>query len=430
MVKKNKTKSVKKQVKNKNKNININIHIDQSKRTTGSNPKKSNVKTLPAYSSAPLSGGNYVRQFTQDPYYSQSQYEHMNLLKQYNNLVKHNNPLITNEFKDKNKNDQQLIENMNRSTINREYKIDENSSFLDRDDDSIQGRLIDFEMNDDPRTNAEPENMLVRNQVYQQLPYNDLNTQDELLMYKQTPKVLKIEDGELKSEQTPKDLISSLTNRTPPPPPDGIINAMNSKDIYYNGSVIIRNSDVPEDKVFNKTTGLFVKKTNKDYQESVAKNTAHMYYTENAYEINKVIQRMQEGEPGYNQNWARYKEVKKKAIKKQKPEEKEDSDNDPDEIFVDANKGTGNALNTIVQSALPPPPPAEVKIRTKPKAKEPEDNVSNSSMLSRVSSIFSPKVSNDANTVEEKPLKFKPKALEPTKPKVNKATGKVGVLPK
>ena len=121
MVKKKITKNAKKQ----NKNINIKIHIDQSKRTTGSNAKKSNIKTLPAYSAAPSSGGNYIRQFTQDPYYSQSQYEHMNLLKQYNNLVKQNNPLITSGFQDNNKNDQMLIKDSVYKTDDDKYSIDE-----------------------------------------------------------------------------------------------------------------------------------------------------------------------------------------------------------------------------------------------------------------------------------------------------------------
>ena len=238
MVEKNKTKNIKKQIKNKN--INIKIHIDQSKKTTGSNPKKSNIKTLPAFSAAPSSGGNYVRQFVQDPYYSQSQNEHMNLLKQYNNLVRQNNPQITNGFQDVNKNDQKLIKDMNNSTINREYKINDDSSFLDRDDDSIQGRLLNFEMNDDARTNAEPENMLVRKQTFQQLPYNDLNTKDELLMYDKTPNVLKIEDGKLTTPQ--EDLKSeskSLFSKGTPPPPDEILNAMMSNDIYYNGKKIV-----------------------------------------------------------------------------------------------------------------------------------------------------------------------------------------------
>ena len=268
MVKKKITKSVKKQ----NKNINIKIHIDQSKKTTGSNPRKSNIKTLPAYSAAPSSGGNYIRQFTQDPYYSQSQYEHMNLLKQYNNLVKQNNPLITSGFQDKNKNDQKLIRNMNDSTINREYKIDDDSSFLDRDDESIQGRLIDFEMNDDPRTNAEPENMLVRKQNFQQLPYNDLNTKDELIEYDKTPNLLKIEDGKLTTPQ--EDLKSEskslFSRRTPPtsPHPNEIYNAMISKDEYYNGRKIISNNfkEVKEGKVFNKLSGLWLNPNNDEYK--------------------------------------------------------------------------------------------------------------------------------------------------------------------
>lgn len=82
MPKKIKIKSkISKITKSKKNNINIKIHIDQSKKTTGM--RKSNIKTLPAgpaYSSAP-SSGNYVRQFAQDPYYSQSQNEHMNNLK-------------------------------------------------------------------------------------------------------------------------------------------------------------------------------------------------------------------------------------------------------------------------------------------------------------------------------------------------------------
>lgn len=464
MVKKKITKSVKKQVKNKNKNININIHIDQSKRTTGSNPRKSNIKTLPAYSAAPSSGGNYVRQFVQDPYYPQSQNEYDQLLLKYNNLVKKNNPAtrvldseknknrnypkITNDFKDKNQNDQQLItpeqalvNRMNDSTINREYRVDDESTFLDKDEESIQGRLIDFEMNDDPRTNAEPENMLVRKQNFQQLPYNDLNTKDELIEYDKTPNLLKIEDGKLTTSQ--EDLKSEskslFSRRTPPtsPHPDEIYNAMISKDIYYKGSKIIRSNDkeLAAGKYFNKTTGLFVLPTNEDYLNSVKAGTSHLYYSNNAYNINKVIQSMNEGEFGYNQNWARYKEVKKKVVRKPKMivEEKEDSDNDPDEIFINANKGTGNALSALVQSAAPPPPqpaPIEIKIKTRSKAKEDDDNKSTTSMLSRVSAIFTPKQANEPETIEQKPVKFKPKALEPKVKKVNKSksvTNKVGI---
>ncbi|MFN9907458.1 MAG: hypothetical protein ACK56F_15275, partial [bacterium] len=114
-------------------------------------------------------------------------------------------------------------------------------------------------------------------------PYNDLNTREELLIYDKIPNLLKIEDGELKTPQ--EDLKSeskSLLSRATPPTerhPDDIFNAMISKDVYSNGSKIIRTKDIPEDSYFNKTTGLFVKKTNKDYQDSVAKNTALIYYT-------------------------------------------------------------------------------------------------------------------------------------------------------
>ena len=454
MVKKKKTKNVKKEIKNKN--INIKIHIDQSKKTTGSNAKKSNIKTLPAYSAAPSSGGNYIRQFVQDPYYSQSQYEQMNLLKQYNNLVKQNNPQIldsekdknknfpkiTNEFKDKNQNDQQLItpeqalvHMMNDSTINREYKIDEDSSYLDREDDSIQGRVLNFKMNDDPRTNGEPENMLVRKQTFQQLPYNDLNTRDELLIYDKNPDVLKIEDGKLTTPQADlkSESKSLLSRATPPtePHPDKIFNALISKDEFLNGKKVIRDDykDLREGKIFNKVSGLWVNPNNEEYKQSVKNKSDHLYYTTNLYEINKKIQEVREGHENYNQNWARYNQAKKRAVKKPKMivEEKEDSDNDPDEIFI-VNKGTGNALSDIVQSALPPPPP--IVIKTRSKAKEEDDNKSTTSMLSRVSAIFTPSVSKEAKTVEEKPVKFKPKALEPKvdKSKKNKsAINKVGI---
>lgn len=435
MAKKTKSKSVKKEIKNKGKNININIHIDQSKKTNGSNPKKSNIKTLPAYSSAPSSGGNYVRQFTQDPYYTQSQYEHMNLLKNYNNIVKPNNPMIGNGFKDNQRNDQKLLQNMNSSTINQEYKIDDETSFLNRDD-SIQGRLIDFEMGDDPRTNSKPENMLLRKNAFQQLPYDDLNTRDELLEYnRETP--LKIEDGTLTTPQADlKSESKSLYSRAKSPPPDEIINAMNSQDVYYKGKKIIRNNnkDLTEGKIFNTTTGLFVLPTNEQYLKSVADGTADIYYLGDAYKINKFLQlHLDKDSYGYTQNWARYMEKipTKKPTKKTKTEEKDDSDNDPDEIFIDVNKDNGNALNAIVQSAIPPPPPVEIKIKTRSKTKEEDDNKSNTSMLSRVSSLFSPNA-KEPETVEEKPVKFKPKAIVSKTVANNKKTkltkNKVGVV--
>ena len=106
--------------------------------------------------------------------------------------------------------------------------------FQIKNDESIQGRLIDFEINDEPRTNAEPENMLVRRQNFQQLPYNDLNTKDELIEYDKTPNLLKIEDCKLTTPQ--EDLKSEskslFSRRTPPtsPHPDEIYNAMITKE--------------------------------------------------------------------------------------------------------------------------------------------------------------------------------------------------------
>lgn len=103
-IKKRKKVIVKKSNKDKS-NVNIKIHIDQSKRTNQSQPKKSNIKTLPAFSAAPSSGGNYVRQFIQDPYYTQSQYDQMNMLRNFNY------PQLNSGFKDRNQNNQQLIQN-------------------------------------------------------------------------------------------------------------------------------------------------------------------------------------------------------------------------------------------------------------------------------------------------------------------------------
>lgn len=230
MAKKTKSKSVKKEIKNKGKNININIHIDQSKKTTGSNPKKSNIKTLPAFSSAPSSGGNYVRQFVQDPYYTQSQYEHMNLLKNYNNIVKQNNPMITN-FKDNNKNDQKLIQNMNSSTINKQYDVDDNSTIFD-EPETIKERIINDAINDDPRTNREPENMLLIRNAYEQLPYNDLNTQEDLDVYnRETP--LKIEQNPDLTTPEPSQVVEPVIDYENLDDP--IANAMKSGEGYLNG---------------------------------------------------------------------------------------------------------------------------------------------------------------------------------------------------
>lgn len=326
MVKKKITKNTKKQIKNKN--INIKIHIDQSKKTTGSNAKKSNIKTLPAYSAAPSSGGNYIRQFTQDPYYSQSQNEYEQLLLKYNNLVKKNNPTyhvldseknknrnypqITNDFTDKNQNGQQLVKA-------NKYKTN--------DDESVIENYIDYATYDDPSTNAEPENMLVRRHFFEQLPYNDLNTKDELLEYDKTPNLLKIEDDKLTTPQ----------------------------DEYINGRKVITNNfkELKKGKLFNIVSGLWVSPKNDEYKLSVKNKSDHLYYTTDLNEINKKIQEVREGHKDYNQNWGRYNEVKKRAGRKPKikVQEKEDSDNDPEEIFINAS----------------PPPPVDVKIKTRSK---------------------------------------------------------------
>lgn len=385
MAKKNKTKNVKKDAKTKNKNININIHIDQSKKTTGSNPKKSNIKTLPAFSAAPLSGGNYVRQFNQDPYYTQSQYEHMNLLKNYNNALKQNNQMITG-FKDNNRNDQKLIQNMNGSTINREYKIDDDSHIFD--DETTQEKLIEYEMNDDPRTNKEPENMILRKDTFQQLPYNDLNTKDELLMFNKTNIPYKqIKDVPENMSGTPKEepksetksLTSSASKKFTPRSLDNIELAMRSDDIFYNGKKIFRNTDLKEGKIWSKTTGLFVDLNNDDYKNSVAKGTEHIYYTNNPYEINKTIQSFNENDPGYNQNWARYKQVKKKDLKAKKtiPRPQDEFSDSEDDKFQDTN--LGSKMENSLSRILPPLPPI---------TKNEDDNAS---MSSRISSMFSPK---------------------------------------
>ncbi len=398
MAKKTKSKSVKKEVKNKNKNININIHIDQSKKTTGSNPKKSNIKTLPAFSSAPSSGGSYVRQFVQDPYYTQSQYEHMNLLKNYNNLVKQNNPMITG-FKDNNKNDQKLIQNMNNSTINREYKIDDDSQIFD-DHDTTEGKIIDFAINDDPRTDRNPENMLLRQDVFQQLPYNDLNTRDELLMYdKTTP--LKIENNpDLPSPEPYEEVEQVITDYTKLDDP--IANAMKSNQNYLNGYKIYTKSTMEPGKIFNTNTGRFVRLDDKNYLN--ASKIGKTAYTLDPYRINKSIQDVIGS--GYTKNkrynyWHNHEEPKKMSA-----EEKE-SDSE-DDVFVDTRAGS-KMENPLAQIMLPPPPP-----------KKSDDN---SSLSSRISNIFTPKkISIEVEdeiipeNIKQKPVAEKPKSNLRKKP--------------
>jgi hypothetical protein len=201
--------------KNKNKSkININIHIDQSKRTGTNNPKKSNIKTLPAFSSAPSSGGNYARYFQQDPYMSQAQIENTKLLQQYNNQLQKQNLQLTYGFRNNNINDQQLLLT-NNTTSN-------NQNRLTQSNETTQEKVIDNLTNDDPRTNFDPNNAFFQENIPPRLPREDLNTKDDLVEYD-------------KEEQTQK-LISNKA--------EYILEAMNSDDKYLNGYKIYRDSDI------------------------------------------------------------------------------------------------------------------------------------------------------------------------------------------
>lgn len=348
MAKKNKTKNVKKEVKNKNKNININIHIDQSKKTTGSNPKKSNIRTLPAYSSAPLAGGNYVRQFMQDPYYTQSQYEHMNLLKNYNNGLKQTYPMLANGFKDVNRNDQKLIQNMNNSAINKHYNVDDDSAIFE-EPETTQEQVIGYEMNDDPRTNGNPENMLLIKDAFQQLPYNDLNTQDELIAYdKTTP--LKIENNpDLPSPEPYEEIEQVITDYTKLDDP--IANAMKSGQNYLNGYKIYTKSTIEPGKIFNTTTGRFVRLDDKNYKN--ASDIGKTAYTLDPYKINKSIQEVIGSEYTKNKRYNYWHEHKEPTGKKiiHIPDEEKESDTEDErgnDIFQDRNKN-GKMQNPLSQ---------------------------------------------------------------------------------
>lgn len=282
MVKKKITKGVKKQVKNKN--INIKINIDQSKRTTGSNPKKSNIRTLPAYSSAPSSGGNYVRQFVQDPYYSQSQYEQMNLLKQYNNLVRQNNPQITSGFQDRNKNDQMLIKD---------------SVYKTNDDESVTEKFIDNAMYDDPRTNSDPQNAIYnfKSQTAQKLP----TTQNEFP---------EDEDEQLLLESSVSDPYLKLM--------------YSDKEYDDKGFKIFRESDIKPNKYFNKSTGKWVLGYGQEINKLREANqgSVESKFTRDPYSINLILRDPTTNLNARNTEWRNY-------IKKVKEEEKEE----PQEIL-------------------------------------------------------------------------------------------------
>lgn len=239
--KKEKKKKIKVKEKNKNNNnrINIKVNIDQSKRTTGGNAKKSNIKQLPSYSAAPSAGGNYVRQFTQDPYISQSQYEHMNNLLQYNknlpqwlgNENRNKNYQQLGYFQDKNINDNQLSTNDGYETQDDESQILEN--------------IIDYSMNDDPTTNGDPQNSL--NTMFQNQPDQKLSAEEQ---------------KEEQKEEVQKEVKQIEFKQS------GLMQAYHDPTkTYYRDIKLVR--DIPPGKVFNKKTGKFVLTTNTLYTSAI-----------------------------------------------------------------------------------------------------------------------------------------------------------------
>jgi len=301
MVKKKITKSVKKQ----NKNINIKIHIDQSKRTTGSNPRKSNIKTLPAYSAAPSSGGNYIRQFVQDPYNSQSQNEEMNLLKQYNNLVKKNNPAtrVLDSEKNKNRNYPQITSGFQDINQNGQQLVKANN--YQYDDESVTEQFIDNAMYDDPRTNGDSQNAIYnfRPQTAQKLP----TTQNELAEDED-------EDEQEVQQKFEQKLIEGSVS-------DPILKLMYSdKEYDEQGIKIFRESDIKPNKYFNKTSGKWVlgygSKISKLREEDPLKSV-ESNYTRDPYSINLNLRLPTTNLYARNTGWRDY-------IKKVKVEEKED----------------------------------------------------------------------------------------------------------
>lgn len=370
MVKKTKSTKVK-STKNKNKNnIHIKINIDQSKKTTGGGggqPRKSNIRTLPAYSAIPSGGGgggNYVRQFTQDPYYSQSQYEHMNLIKQYNNLIKQNQ---TNGFKDVNQNDQQLIKDMNNQTVRKSYKVDEVfSPEMDNfdGDESLTARMIDFEMNDDPETNGLPQNKLLINDVSPTLPLNDLNDRQELIEYDKQPPQPQPEQKELLQienvPEPPKQLEYEFK--------DPIKKAMHYNEQYLNGYKVFYDKDIPPNQVFNKKTGLWVKNDNLEY----LKSTVHQKnndFTTNPYDINNAIKLAIDENKVNDRNtgWKFLKEGYKTT--KQKTEEQKEQQKQAFELYQkEANERARMAFEEKEDSDVE-------EIRVKPKPEQPKQGI-------------------------------------------------------
>lgn len=450
--KKNNDKSI------KNKNIHIKINIDQSKKTTGGiQPRKSNIKTLPAFNAIPSGGVNYVRQFTQDPYYTQSQNEHMNLLKQYNNLIKGG-------FKDVNKNDQQLIQNvrneindikendyrlikdMNTQSVKKSYKDDE--AFSLDGDESLTARLIEYEMNDDPETNRIPVNKLLQYDISPTLPVKDTEINDikELKQYDKEPReskiklltndvspTLPIKDTEIKdtdindiqelnefnkeqnmsqnslteydrfnylSDKIKKDLIMKKQNITDIEKiDDEIANAMKSGKKYLNGYRIYTKETMPKNKIFNSDTGGMVEIYDKNY--AIASFPIRAGYHLDPYIINKKIQNII-GDPD------EFSRKNKFWYKHRQQEEKDDDDDDVEEIDIR-------------------------QIKKKPDAFPPnfDDNKSNSSSLSsRMRKLLLPakvvtsEIVSDEKKQENLPIKFKPKPDQPKGPTTRAANQK------
>jgi hypothetical protein len=272
MVKKKITKKTKKQGKSKSINIINKIHIDQSKRTTakGSNPKKSNIKTLPAFSSAPSSGGNYTRQIIQDPYYSQSQYENANMLRQYNNMIRQNNPQIGYGFQDKNRNDTLLLQDSPKTQL------------LDDGNESVIESVVDNALYDDPRTNGDSQNAINQFQPPpgQQLP------------------------------QPYAQIEGKVT--------DDILKMMYSDQQYDDkGFKIFRDSDIEPEKYFNKKSGKWVRADSADIARERAKLGLELNigpnYTREPYSINKMFREQTTDLYGQGLGWRSHIAQKEEA---------------------------------------------------------------------------------------------------------------------
>ena len=285
MVKKKITKKTKKEGKSKSINIINKIHIDQSKRTTakGSNPKKSNIKTLPAFSSAPSAGGNFVRQFGQDPYYSQSQYENANMLRQYNNMIRQNNPQIGYGFQDKNRNDNLLLQDSPKTQL-----LDGN--------ESVAESVVDNALYDDPRTNGDSQNAInqFQNSPAQMLPIVEEKDDEE------EPLLL---EGEI-SEPILKLMYSN-------------------KEYDDKGFKIFRESDIKPGKYFNKISGNWVSGYGEKINKAREDGSMQATYTKDPWEINDRLRDPTTDFYYKGHGWRTYIEPEKKAQFKKPKKAKE-----------------------------------------------------------------------------------------------------------